>query len=51
MAAPEPEPSEPPAPEMLRKHCRVCGQEFDLRDIDQVFHHDATPHSPLAAND
>ncbi|MEQ1490473.1 MAG: hypothetical protein ABL932_07995 [Terricaulis sp.] len=30
-----------------RKVCGVCGQAFDVADLDQVFHHDAGPHEPL----
>jgi|CXWL01.1.fsa_nt_gi hypothetical protein len=30
------------------KRCDVCGQVFDTRDQDQVFHHDTEPHEPLA---
>jgi hypothetical protein len=30
-----------------RKRCAVCGQVFDTRDEEQVFHHDARPHPPL----
>ncbi len=35
----------------FRKRCRVCGQVFDTRDQDQVFHHDAKTHDPLSQND
>ena len=31
----------------FKKHCKVCGQVFDTRDQDQVFHHDAEPHKQL----
>ena len=30
-----------------RKECDVCGQVFDLNDLDQIFHHDDKPHKPL----
>jgi hypothetical protein len=29
------------------KRCEVCGQAFDTRDLDQVFHHTLEPHEPL----
>ena len=32
-----------------KKRCDVCGQIFDTRDQDQVFHHDANAHEPLKA--
>jgi hypothetical protein len=35
----------------FKKRCRVCGQVFDTRDQDQVFHHDANAHEPLTVND
>ena len=27
--------------------CEVCGQTFDLSDVDQLFHHGPEPHEPL----
>ncbi len=30
------------------KQCHVCGQVFDCRELEQVFHHDGAPHKPLA---
>lgn len=35
----------------LRKHCVVCGQSFDTRDQNHVFHHDGKAHEPLSTND
>lgn len=35
----------------FRKRCVGCGQTFDTRDQDQVFHHDGEPHEPLSMND
>jgi hypothetical protein len=43
----------PPLPPFERQRneaervCEVCGQRFDTRDQDQVFHHVAEMHKPL----
>jgi hypothetical protein len=42
----------PPNVERLdefKKRCGVCGQVFDTRDQNQVFHHDGRAHAPLKA--
>jgi hypothetical protein len=31
----------------FKRKCDVCGQVFDTRDQDQVFHHGVEPHEPL----
>jgi hypothetical protein len=28
--------------------CEVCGQEIDLTDPDEIFHHGPEPHEPIA---
>jgi len=33
--------------EARRRICEVCGQEVDLSDPDQIFHHGPEPHDPL----
>jgi hypothetical protein len=30
--------------------CQVCGQAFDMRELDQVLHHGLGPHDPLPTN-
>lgn len=30
--------------------CKQCGQALDMRDLGQVFHHEAPGHSPLPEN-
>lgn len=27
--------------------CGACGQELDMRDLEQVFHHEETGHGPF----
>ena len=27
--------------------CGICGKQFDMRDLDQVFYHEQNPHRPL----
>lgn len=34
-------------PATEQKQCDVCGQVFDLADLDQIFHHDGRPHEAL----
>jgi hypothetical protein len=34
----------------FKRKCEVCGQVFDTRDQEHVFHHDANPHEPLTRN-
>jgi hypothetical protein len=30
--------------------CPVCGQAYDLRELDEVLHHGRGPHDPIQIN-
>jgi len=39
-----------PVEEKAKVHtmrCGICGKQFDMRDLDQVFYHEQNPHRPL----